>query len=69
MSEFDSTLRMYAQSGLRTALEWIALGRSVATGAVPRAEASHHGIVSSLFSRDQTQLHRSSRSQPNAIQL
>jgi hypothetical protein len=69
MSEFDSTLRMYAQSGLRTAAEWIAVGRSVSSGSPPRAEATHHGIVSALFSRDQTQIQKSTRSRPNPMQL
>jgi hypothetical protein len=54
LSQFDSVLRMYADSGLRTAPDWITRGRDVETGAKARLDTPHRGQTLSLFSRDQT---------------
>ena len=61
MNETDSNLKVYSQSGLRTVADWTSRGRAIAEGAVPRAEASQRGILSPLYSRDQTHLLRPTR--------
>jgi hypothetical protein len=62
MSQFDSVLRTYADSGLRTADDWMSLGRDIESGAKARLDAPHHGALLPLFSRDQT--HARMRSEP-----
>jgi hypothetical protein len=56
MNQYDSLLKMYAHSGLRTVEDWTARGRDIATGATPRMDADHRGTVLPLYSRDQTQI-------------
>ena len=62
MSQTDSVLRMYAESGLRTVEDWTTLGRDISSGAKPRLDTPHRGSPVSLYSRDQTQLRVSTRS-------
>lgn len=54
MSQYDSVLRMYAESGLRTIEEWATLGREIETGAKPRTDTRHRGVLLPLYTRDQT---------------
>jgi hypothetical protein len=54
MSQYDSVLKVYAESGLRTAEDWITHGRYIETGAKPRLDAPHQGQRVPLYSRDQT---------------
>jgi hypothetical protein len=54
MNQYDGVLKMYAESGLRTAEDWTGLGRDIEIGAKPRLDASHRGEVVPLYSRDQT---------------
>jgi hypothetical protein len=61
MYHCDSVLRMYAEVGLRTIEEWIALGRDVANNAKPRLDTLYRGLSVSLYSRDQTQRRSPSR--------
>lgn len=58
MPHFDKDLKMYAQSGLRTAQDWLTLGRQVENGSKPRSNATLHGSIIELFTRDQTQQYR-----------
>jgi hypothetical protein len=55
MSQHDTVLKMYADSGIRSAEEWATLGREIASDAKPRVDTPHRGTVLSLYSRDQTQ--------------
>ena len=55
MNQYDSLLKTYADSGLRTVEDWTSLGRDITTNAKPRLDAVHRGITLPLFSRDQTQ--------------
>jgi hypothetical protein len=50
----DGVLQTYAESGLRTIADWIALGRDIETAAKPRTSASYRGESVPLYSRDQT---------------
>jgi hypothetical protein len=54
MSQYDSILKMYAESGLRTVENWISLGRDIASGAKPRLDTLHRGTLLPLYTRDQT---------------
>lgn len=47
-------MRMYAESGLRTAEDWASLGRVLETGAEARTSTLHRGKSLSLYGRDQT---------------
>ena len=62
MGQFDSVLKMYADSGLRTVEDWSSLGRDIKSGAAPRLDTPHRGALLPLFTRDQTQLR--ARAQP-----
>jgi hypothetical protein len=69
MNQYDSVLKTYADSGLRSVQDWISLGRDIATGAQSRVATMHRGESVSLFSRDQTQPRprtRTARSGPPA---
>jgi hypothetical protein len=55
MYQFDPVLKMYAESGLRTAEDWTSLGRDLVGGSKPRVDTPHRGTIIPLFSRDQTQ--------------
>jgi hypothetical protein len=67
MNQFDSVLKMYADSGLRTIEDWTLRGRDIEDGAKPRADTTHRGVMLSLFTRDQTRPRaRSERSRPAA---
>jgi hypothetical protein len=67
MNQFDSVLKMYADSGLRTVEDWTTRGRDIEAGAKPRADTQHRGVLLSLFTRDQTRPRaRSERSAPAA---
>jgi hypothetical protein len=54
MNQFDSVLKMYAESGLRTSEDWSLNGRDINTDAKPRVDTQHRGATLSLYSRDQT---------------
>jgi hypothetical protein len=54
MNQYDSDLKMYSESGLRTIEDWTLRGRDIATGAKPRVNTSHRGLSLALYSRDQT---------------
>jgi len=54
MNQYDSVLKSYADSGLRTVEDWTSLGRSIITDSKPRLDTLHRGITVPLFSRDQT---------------
>ena len=60
MSHHDPQLKTYAENGLRAATDWLAHGREVEDGAVPRVQTEHRVPVA-LYSRDQTHAKRSSR--------
>jgi hypothetical protein len=51
----DEVLRRYAESGLRTVEDWIALDRDIASGVKPRLGTMNRGLRVLLYSRDQTQ--------------
>jgi hypothetical protein len=55
MSHFNKELKMYAEVGMRSAVEWLALGRQVESGLKPRANVDTRGAVVELFTKDQTQ--------------
>lgn len=61
MYQYDTVLRMYAESGLRTVEEWTTLGRDIASGAKPRLDAPHRGELVPLYSRDQTSIRSRSK--------
>jgi hypothetical protein len=54
MTHYDQALKIYADNGYRSAVEWLSLGREVASDATPRAEAMHNRTPVALFTRDQT---------------
>ena len=56
MAQFGKELRMYAESGMRSADAWLALGRQIATGSKPCASVMSHGATIELFTKDQTEL-------------
>ena len=60
MSQFNPGLKSYSKSGLRSAAEWISLGREVESGAASRVEDTYRGVSVALFTRDQTH-HKPSR--------
>jgi hypothetical protein len=64
MSQIDTVLKVYAESGLRTTADWTTRGRAIQSGATPRASADYHGTPHPLFSQDQTSPRPSSRSSP-----
>jgi hypothetical protein len=55
MSQHDSVLRMYADSGLRTIEDWTMLARELKAGAKPRLDTVQRGVSIALYTRDQTQ--------------
>lgn len=57
MNQYDSILKTYSDSGLRTIEDWSIRGRDIEIGATPRANAAHRGVVLPLYSRDQTHHH------------
>jgi hypothetical protein len=58
MKHHDQILRVYADSGLRSAADWLSLGREIEPGTKPRAETTYRGAAKgeamALFTRDQT---------------
>jgi hypothetical protein len=54
MQHYDSELKTYADSGLRSAPDWASLGREVKAESKPRMDTMHRGVVVPLYSRDQT---------------
>ena len=54
MRHHDEALKMYADSGLRTAEDWATMGREIKDGATARAEAVTRGKAIAVFGRDQT---------------
>jgi hypothetical protein len=60
MSHHDPQLKMYAEIGLRSALDWLTLGREVQAGMSPRARSDHRTPVD-LYGRDQTRARVSRR--------
>jgi hypothetical protein len=54
MKHYDQILRTYAESGLRSATEWLSLGRQIEADAKARAETVHKGAPLALYSRGQT---------------
>jgi len=61
MSQHDTVLKMYSDSGIRSAEEWASLGREIPSGVKPRVDAPHRGTLLPLYSRDQTQPRTPSR--------
>jgi hypothetical protein len=61
MNQYDSVLKVYSDSGLRTIEEWTTLGRDIASGVKPRLDAPYRGQRVPLYSRDQTQPRTRSR--------
>jgi len=61
MDHYDNLLKMYADTGLRTAEDWLGIGREVKTEIspppLPRRQATYRGATVDLYSRDQTQPH------------
>jgi hypothetical protein len=60
MNQYDTILRIYADSGLRTAEDWTTRGRDIQPNAQPRLDAPLRGHRIPLFSRDQTLHHSAS---------
>jgi hypothetical protein len=58
MNYYDNLLKMYADTGLRTAEDWLGVGREIKTEIKPRRQATYQGSRVELYSRDQTQPHR-----------
>jgi len=54
MNTVAKELKTYADNGLRTATDWLALGRQVTDGIAPRSNMTWRGDAVDLFSRDQT---------------
>ena len=54
MSEISKDLKTYADSGYKTAADWVAAGREVQSGSKARANLNWRGQEIELFSRDQT---------------
>ena len=54
MGQFAKDLKAYADNGLRTADDWMSLGRQVNEGTAARSSATWRGQSFDLFSRDQT---------------
>ena len=65
MRHYDQVLRGYADVGLRSAADWLSMGREVEPGSKPRAETEQKGLVKGtvveLFTRDQTKHKASAR--------
>jgi hypothetical protein len=61
MSQFAKELKMYADSGMRTAADWLTVGREVENGSKPRSNLDWRGTVIEFFTRDQTQRRQSRR--------
>jgi hypothetical protein len=61
MSQFSKELKMYAECGLRSAADWLTLGREVEAGSKPRSNIKVRGELVEFFTRDQTQRVRSRR--------
>jgi hypothetical protein len=55
MNQFHKELKMYAEIGLRSAVDWQTLGREVENGLKPRANVELRGESVELFTKDQTQ--------------
>lgn len=55
MKHFDSSLRAYAASGLRTTEDWASIGRQVIAGAEPRTTATVGSATIPLYVREQTE--------------
>jgi hypothetical protein len=55
MSQFSQELKMYADCGLRSAADWLTIGREVESGSKPRSNVKVRGEVVEFFTRDQTQ--------------
>ena len=56
MRQFNQELKSYAKTGLRTAADWVTLGREVQEGGKSRVDVTYHGERVGLFTRDQTHL-------------
>jgi hypothetical protein len=54
MKHYDEILKTYAENGLRSAADWLSLGREVENRAQPRAQATHQRAPVALYTRDQT---------------
>jgi hypothetical protein len=61
MQYYDSTLKTYADSGLRSAHDWATVGRDVKPECKPRADTLHRGALVLLYTRDQTRALRRAR--------
>ena len=61
MSLITKDLRTYADQGLRTPADWLTRGREIAPECKPRCEEKSGSQVITLFSRDQTQVRKSTR--------
>jgi len=60
MAHHDPELKMYAENGLRSAPDWLSVGREVQDGMTPRARSDHRTPVD-LYARDQTRARVSRR--------
>jgi len=56
MQYYDSALKTYADSGLRSAQDWATLGRDVEPDVKSRTDTTHRGALLPLYSRDQTRV-------------
>jgi len=56
MNHYDRDLKMYADSGLRTAEDWTSLGREIEEGTKPQVETLNRGAAVSLYTRSQTRM-------------
>jgi hypothetical protein len=61
MTHYDPILKAYADNGLRSAAEWLTLGRAVHDDAEPRALTTHLREPLPLYTRGQTRIRPSAR--------
>jgi len=67
MRHFDRILKQYAESGLRSASEWVSLGREVSGTQVGMNVTTDRAGTVALFTRNQTQVKPQSRRATPAI--
>ncbi len=54
MNHYDHDLKVYADSGFRTAEDWLTQRRKVVSGTNPCASTAHRGVAVALYNRAQT---------------
>ena len=67
MRHFDRILKQYAESGLRSAAEWVSLGREVSGTQVGMNVTTDRAGTVALFTRNQTQVKPKSQRATPAI--